>query len=467
MLETTVSSGAAAYIEGLEGFFGVSVHAVAARLRKAIKDGPDAFHGTRFDDFLDTYCEQLVEGNQGLVVMPPDPSVLSRQLKTGDSALSTPLKGLPVLDPGETRPLLMLRVGDNSPWGQRYPAGDAKTVLLYSKEIVLMDATLAFSRYWRESSGFRPQQSSPLTRSEAARAWSRHYAGLLRAHYVPQSPTLEGLPREEWLVRAVEQYATLAEAIRKGYVESVFVDPASPWSAWRPGEEYIRVWEEQNDADRDPEAIYESMRDILLAVSVAASSPGLAHSVARPGFEEAVLHHFRSVLEGKRRRQRTLSAIPSADDRMMIGRLFELNLHGVDFTQVRDLVAVRDAELFSDVRTSMREAVVAAEHQEDQRSAQAAAREVLRDHSSRIKPRGIGKALKNAILPNTVGYALGGFAASAGAWQPLLPLVGKTVIDVARDRHQQKAIQAQRSLYIALSRTPNPNGQDLGGSSRG
>lgn len=464
MGSTRLSNNAAGYLEGIEAYFEASVVTVAKRLRAALDSGPSAFVDTRLDDFLDTFCQQLLREDQALVGMPPEPSVLKRQLRAADHEVSVLRKGMPVLEPGETRPLLTLRVGDRSPWGERYPAGDAKTAMLYAKEVVLMDPSLAFTRYWRqEAATRRPLPSDTLTRAENARAFKEYYAGPLRARFVPQQPTLEGLSREEWLVRAVEQYAALAPAIRSGYLDTVFVDPSSPWSSWRPGEEYIRIWETQSGSDRDKEKIDESMRDILLAVSVAVASPGLAHVVARPGFEEALVHHYRDLLEGRSRRMRTLSAIPSKDDRMMMGRIFELNLHGVDFTQVQDLVSVRDSDLFADVRVSMRDAVVAAQGEQDQMSAQAAAREVLSDHAARLKARSLTGSLREAILPYAVAYSLGGFAGvTMNSWQPMLPLIGQTAIDVGRDRHRERAIKAQRSLYIALSKQRDPKAEDLG-----
>lgn len=444
-------TGAAAYVEGLEAYFGDAIQVVAARLRAAISSGPKSFDATGIDDFLDTYCEQVQE----LVSMPPEPTVLRRELGGASQADSGPFSGMPVLDVGETRPMLMLRVGDKSPWGARYPAGDAKTMLLYSNDLVLMDPTLAFAPTWMHSGASAIRPSRNLTRSEAARAFRRYHAGSLRAHYVPQAPTLEGLSREEWLVRSIEQYAALAPAIAKGYVETVFVNPSSPWSAWRPGEDYLRKWREQGDIDIDRNLIDESMRDILLAVSLAAASPGRAHVVARPGLEEDVLHYYRGVLQHNRRRIKTTSAIPDEADRTMMNRLFELNLHGVDFTKVKDLVTIRDADLFSNVRISMQQAVIAAERQTSQSSARAAAREVLRDHSDRLHPGDFGKSLRDAIVPNSVSYSLAGYsAAMSGSWQPMLPIATQAAIDVVSDRHVQKAIRAQRSLYVALSRVP-------------
>ena len=229
---------ASAYLEGLEAFFGCSVTDVAVHLREALTKGPSCYAATRFDEFLDTYAAQLDQmNNTGLLAMPSAPEVLARQVAAEKRVgRRGPLGHLEVLDPGETRPLLMLRLGDRSPWGKRYPAGDAKTVLLYSREVVLMDPTLAHTQYWTRK-GTRAPSHTRLSKAEASRAWRARYADRLRGGFALDDATLEGLSREEWLVRSVEQLAALSPAIRAGFVDSIFVDPKSPWSAWRPGEE--------------------------------------------------------------------------------------------------------------------------------------------------------------------------------------------------------------------------------------
>lgn len=455
----TIPNSALSYVEGLEAYFGCSMNEVAQRLRAAVNSGPRAFADTGFDDFLDIFCEQTSTHQSGLVAPPPAPTVLAR--RTRGSSLPNPLRGMPILDPGETRPLLMMRVGDRSPWGKRYPAGDAKTVMLYSRELIVMDPSLAFTNYWKEAA--RNQgDSENLTRSEREEAWLAGYGGLLREdisdHYVPQSPTLEGLSREEWLVRAVEQYASLESAIRRGYVDTVFVDPNSRWSSWRPSEEYIKRWVSETGMARDAERINESVLDILLAVSIASTSPGTAHVVSQPGFQEELVKHFRTVLDKTRaggrggQRMRTLTAIPEEYDRRMLNRLFELNLPGVDFTQVRDLVLVRESEFFSETRIAIRDAVQAAEGEETQEAAQTAAQATLRDHADVITRESRG-GLNRVLLQNSVTLGISGFqAASLQNWQLALPGMAQMGIDVTQDRHQQRARRVQSSLYIALSK---------------
>lgn len=445
------TNAAARYIEGIEAFYGCSVRRVASRLRKAADSGPNSFQSTRFDDFLDTYCEQVVEVQQGLTALPTLPSAMARNKAVPITPPpQSQFKGWPILDPGETRPLVMLRVGDFSPWGPRYPAGDAKTVLLYSHQVVLMDSSLSLSRFWIANSA--KFLASPALRKDEEALLDLNSRGLLRKHYLHEPPAPEGMAREEWLTRVVEQYADLREAISRGYVESLFVDPSSKWSSWRPGEEYVRLWEEENNMKRDRALIDESSKGILLAISVAAANPGFANVVASPGFQEALVNHFRPVLEEKRKRTRTNSAVPNALDRHMISRLFELNLDGIDFARVKDLVSVRDSEAFSGVRSTIREAVAAAESQRVLADAQAAAREVIRDHAGKDRS-GLGKSLSRVTIPKSVAFAVGGWAAlDAQTWQPLLPLATQLAIDVGRDLHQQRALKAQRSLYIALSR---------------
>lgn len=264
---------------------------------------------------------------------------------------------------------------------------------------------------------------------------------------------MEGLSREEWLTRAIEQYASLESAIRKGYVESLFIDPSSQWASWRPGEHHVRIWEVETGLKRDKQKIAEASRDILLAIGIAARSPGIAHPVARPGFQESLLEFYRPLFEPNSRGAKTPVLAQSARERAMLSRLFELNLDGVDFTKVKDLVAVRDSDTFSEVRGTIREAVAAAEQETTQPDAQAAAREILADKAN-IKPRAIEKSISNALVSKAVILGLGGWASIAtSSWQPLLPTLAQGAIDVVKDAHQQKALKAQRSIYLALSRT--------------
>jgi len=437
-----------AYVEGIEAYFGLSVAEVAKLLRRAGEEGQSAWQGTRFDHFLDTYADQLLGQGVALLGMPPAPSALSKDVAR-ETGGNRPLDNLPVLDPGDTRPLLALRVGDHSPWGKRVPAGDAKTVLLYSREVVLLDPSLSHSNYVRSLG----RRSRNLDRREAQEAWRARYAGLGRGSVIPHTAHAEGLSRTEWLIRSVEQYASLSGAIRRGYVDAVFVDPVWDWSSWRPGDEYVAIWEKERARRVRPDLLEDTARDVLLAVSVAARNPGVAHVVAKPFFEEALLHHYRAVLSGNRGRKTDLHAV-GADLSRVLGRLFELNLDGVDFVRVPDLVTIRDDELFAETRLSVRDAVAAAECQSTLDEAASAAREVFEDRAAHYRPRTMARALRKALIPKAVTYAVGGFVAvQTGAWQPLLPLAGQSAIDIAGDLHRQRAVRAQRNLYIALSQT--------------
>lgn len=355
-----------------------------------------------------------------------------------------PLDALATLEPGDTRPLVRLRVGDTSPWGIRRPGEEAKTALLIAEQVVLLDPMITLSDYYREARARRPD-SYRLTRSEFLLAAMGR--GRQTSEHTHAGRPIDGLTREEWLTRALEQYAVLASAIRRGIVEVLPIDPAQKWGEYQPGEVFTSKWEQETGGSRDDGAFVEAFRDLLLKISVASRSPGLVNPVARPGVEEDVLAYFYRTLYPKRDLRQNQ---PHSE----VARLLSLRLPGVDFAKVEDLVQIRDENVFADFRGAVRNALNAASQEERLGDAQTAAEAVFRDAHLRTG-RSISRAFRDALSPKAASYAVGVAVGTAvGYWQAVLPYVADASTKAIMDIHRTKARRAQRNLYLALSNGP-------------
>lgn len=67
-------NAAQAFLGGLEACYGVSVEAIALRFRGSLMRGQASFDELMFDDFLNTYAEQV----QQVVSTAPPPKALAR-----------------------------------------------------------------------------------------------------------------------------------------------------------------------------------------------------------------------------------------------------------------------------------------------------------------------------------------------------------------------------------------------------
>lgn len=425
------------FIDGIEAAFRDNIHNVAVHLRGALNNGPEAFKRTQFDSFLRTWTFQEVSNMIGI---PKDPASLRRERRrilqgrsrgwSRERLVPECVLTLPVLDPGETRPMVRLRLGDRGPWNPRDPRNVPRTALLYAPEIVLLDPFWAVA--WR-----RGVCRDPVSGEQAV---VRKEQNLLRA-------LTEGLPSEEWLVRSIEQYASLRQAVMAGLVHRIPIDPAPHENFLLSGISELETQEiEALTGTRDSQRLHALVEDVLIQLSILAQADGIVNPTVAAGPEENILRRYLTRVFGTSAHTvRKLSADSTTS------RLISLDLPGVDYTKISDIVAIRDEDVFAGFRADVRGAVAASDAELRLEDAQVVAAEYFAARQGEAKAS-FGRALNESIIPKAVNFGIG---AALGfhnkAWQPVLPFVAEAAAETLLKQHQRKARKAQRSLYSALT----------------
>jgi hypothetical protein len=207
------------------------------------------------------------------------------------------------------------------------------------------------------------------------------------------------------------------------------------------------MWEKESGRSRgDVGALMEVIDDLSLKISVATQALGIALPTVRPGVEESILGHFYAKIFPKKKKT------AMTDETRVVSRLLSLNLPGIDFTQVDDIVNVSHEPVFGEVREAVKKALAAAEQENDIKDAKRAAAEVFQ--ASRRPRQSFAKTFGSSLLPKAVSFGIGAaIATNLGAWQPMLPFIAEATVEAAQALHRGKARKAQEALYIALART--------------
>lgn len=426
------SNHGAALVEGLEAFFSAPVEEIAKSFRREIGDGSLPIFQVALEDFLDEYAVQVRSSAFERAPAPFESSWWPLERRNPSKTLSKKIvrersahiSHLPIPEVGDTRPVSLLRRADRDPWGRSAPSMDAKNLLLYNEQAVLLDPFFTASRQYETNSLSRP--------------------------LVPAAPHFdsEELPRAEWLARSLELYADFAPAFRAGLLDlQPILTTHGGHSALVVGEKHARMWEIETGESRNVRRINRVALDLLLPIQAAALAPGRVHPIARPGFEEALLAYYYRILNPRARSSR--SAV--SEITRTTARLLMLNLPGVQHARTVDLVNVRADATFADVREGVHRAVSNAAQEADLLKAQAAAQETFRDLIP--KKRELSRALKKSFILKLVNYGVGAaVAVDVVNWQAALPIFATVGVDLAIDAHTTRAQRAQRNLYVAMSR---------------
>lgn len=457
------------FVEALEAHFRDDIAIVAKRLRSGLGSGPGDFFATGIAEFLAEYGGQSWAAGAGVGPALDPNEVLEGQELAAQRAKRRyrtqrprPDSGAdhiwrkPVLEPGDTRPMIHLTPAESSPGRGRVVARDPKTALLYASDIVLLDPLAHFAGTLGKL-GYSPPRETIVSQG-----WIESIEWILRDRRrrlaLAPNPAIRalreacgGISLEEWVVQIVEDYAELAPAVRSGLVDAVPIRYSPRHSLATGISESEAVALEEETGRRDHRHVQAMLQDVLLQAAVAGRAPGFVHAQARPGVAERVLvRYLVRTAELAEQQHAGASRVPGRDT---VRRLLSLELPGVDFARVPDIVSLRDDSVFATVREDVRSALVASDEYSDMDSAQRAAAEVFGSRASGIRPR-FTKTLSDAIIPMGVSYGIGSALGLQGGWQPMLPIFAAATASAASKARIKKALRAQRAVYMALAIRP-------------